>query len=464
MSTPVMTTEPTLAALALQLREQLEAKGLVFERSRTPDHALYFVYPRGWSPVWREDHLSITHGNPPRGYVTVYPVALQQKITPEELHDAFLDEFVEPAVSQLELHGRSRLAVVPSVEGVELRLQLGVQWYRGLSLAFVHAGQARVVSYWTDEQVFRRGPVQELLLLILGTLEMPASSPYAEVQAVLEPLPEVPWSPAELPWGESVGEVEGRFALRLLEGWRCMALEHEGARGWVLSPPGVEPGSPDAPFICLTSADLLTSLEQCLAEALDTLVGGETFEEELGAQEVRLKDRFALFQVRLGEPTGAPGKKVRLWSLGVTDGVTVLHLYAVAEANRLLPLLGPLAQLGMSLRVLERREDPARMQLLAGAWRFVELGDKESESLETLLVLRVTGQYGQVKRSVEGRQLLGQRPDPATLVGETLSGRWEVVDETLNLYPTEGGRELFAIESIAGRSAILGGTFWERLG
>lgn len=463
MSIPVMTSEASLAALGLRLRKELEGKGVTFERSRTPDDALYFCYPTSWKPLWREDHLSITHGNPPRGHVTIYPVALKQKLAPEELHDAFLEEFVEPAFTELQVLRRDRLPELSLVEAVEFRLQQGMGWNRGLSLAFVYAGQARVVSYWTDEKIFRREPIKDLLLAMLAGLETPPSSRYAEVQVALEPLPETPWAPSSLPLGDHFGSAEGRFALKLLEGWQCLELEHEGAKGWVILPAGIQPGAPDAPFICLTSADLLTSLEQCLADALSTLVDGGGFEEEVGAQEIRVPDRFALFQVRLGEPAAAPGRKVRLWSFGMTDGATVLHLYAVAEANQLLELLGPLAQLGMQLKVLERRVHHERMQALAGAWRFVELGDKERESAETVLVLRPNGHYGQVVRSVDARQLLKSRPNPAELVGERITGRWEVVDETLSLYPSAGGRELFGIESIAERSAILGGAFWERL-
>lgn len=453
----------SLQALSNLLLQQLTQKGLAFERSSTPDGALTFLHPRNWNAAWREDHVTILHGVPPKGWLTIYPVPLRQKLNPADLMDAFLDEFVEPAVTQLSVLQRRRLERDPDIECAEMRLEVAGKSCLGMALARVQGGQARVVSYWVDEGLFRSGPVEDLLLVVLGTLETPAGSRFAERSAEIRPIVEEElWAapPASLPL--RFGAQRGRFALHLPSGWQGVEVSHDGAPGWVLIPPGFAPG-PQAPFLSLTGTDLLAPLEETLELALKTLIEGDTYQCEIPAREVSIRDHFALLQIWRGEAPGLPGTTLRLWSLGITDGVSVVHFFAVAEANALLELLPTLTQIGRSVKVLPRVPNIELSQSMTGYWRFIEGGDKETEGLETCLHLQPTGGLARLQRGVNAREAVTHRPPVETLLSEVDSGRWEIVDSTLTLYHADGTRELFEIESEVGRSAIVGGTFWERL-
>lgn len=467
----------SFATLTRRLLQELTARGLQFERASTPDDSLRFLHPRGWHAAWREDHLAITHGVPPKGWLTLYPVPLTQKISPEVLMDAFLEEFVEPATTELSIVSRARLSRAPEVEGLELRLLLAGRWCYGLALARVQLGQGRMISYWVEEGLFRRNPVEDLLLMLLGNEEVPADSRFAEKHYHLEPLNETllwpmerspeglrPGQPSE---GEPFGAQRGRFALFLPPGWQGLEVQQEDSVGWLLQPPGVQPDDPHAPLIAITGADLLHPLEETLHQAITRLVSEEHFSPELPAREVPLRDHFALLQVWKGE--GATlGQPVRLWSLGVTDGASVVHLFAMTEGQALPGLLLDLANIGATLKVLPRVPNRALMGQLLGHWRFVEGGDKENEGLETLVELRADDLFATTSRGInvlarETRGAAARRAEAAALLSGQISGRWEVVDETLHLYRDEGDREVFQVESLGERSAIIGGVFWEKL-
>lgn len=466
--------------LARQLFETLTARGLPFERSSIPDGSLSFLYPRGWNAAWRDDHVSISHGVPPKGWLTLYPVPLSQKIGPEALMDAFIEEFVEPAAEELSIVRRARLERVPELEGLELRLKLAGKWCYGLALARSQHGQGRMISYWVEEGLFRRSPVEDLLLMLLGHEETPRDSRFAERKHEVPALDEdfvwpdpalaealMPGTAGENASTRSFGSQRGRFALRLPPDWRGVELNQEELQGSLLLPPGASPDDPTAPLIVITGSDLLAPLESTLQEAIARLLPSDHFAVELPAREVPVKDGFALLQIWRGEGP-ANGLPIRLWSLGITDESSVVHLVAIVDARQLPGMLPVLAEIGRSVKVLPRQPNQALMAQLVGLWRFVEGGDKESEGLETLLELSADGSFALHARGInvlarDTTDAPTRRMQAQTLLKEHRAGQWDVVDETLNLYRDAGGRELFAVESLGERSAIIGGTFWERL-
>lgn len=452
-----------LSTLANALRTQLAARGVLMEQASTPGGELRFLHPKGWHAAWKDDHVSVLHGIPPRGWLTVYPVPVRQPLHPAELVDAFLEEFVEPGTQGLELVKRRMLERVPEVACAQLRLQVGATECQGLILGRVALGQARVVSYWVDTALFRPGPIEDLLLVLLDGIDAPPSSRFAEQQATWTPvLPEQLFPASPVAQGAPFTSTLARFALRLAPDWTGQELMLEGTRGWVLVPPLTE----DPPLVVVTGADLLAPLEEVIQQGIQQLQTGGTWEVELGAQELpaeALGGAFGLMQLHRGVAFAAPGRPLRLWSLGVTDGVSVLHLFALGEAEQLVGLLPELATMTRSLRVLPRQLDPDTMAQLIGIWRFLDPSDKDSETHEHVIQLRPDGSLARTARLVDGRRAVLERPDVHGLRDAPASARWDVADGLLTLYRSDTQRELYGIESLSETSAILGGIWWERL-
>ena len=141
----------SLEELSPRLLSALQTRGLPFDRFELEGGDLSFLYPRGWHATWKEDHASLTHGDPPQGWLTVYPVPLRRTLSPEALLDAFLDEFVEPAVEKLSTVQIGRLERLPDIQAAQITLRIEGRDFQGLALAWVGVGQGRIISYWIED-------------------------------------------------------------------------------------------------------------------------------------------------------------------------------------------------------------------------------------------------------------------------------------------------------------------------
>jgi hypothetical protein len=454
----------SLTDLASHVTRALEARGLQFDLFTVPGDLLTFICPHGWTATWKDDHASVYHGVPPKGWLTLYPVPLRQAVTPEELMAAFLDEFVAPAAHRLDMVRSGRLDRLPGLEAAEFTLQLAGKDYAGLAVASVGTTQARVVCYWVEAAMFRRPLVEDLLIAVLGSIDAPEGSPFRERRLDLLHVPQhAVWQDHGLEPRHAFAAQAGRFAVRLPEGWQGREVSFEGDVGWLIVPPGVTPGDPAAPLISISGADLLAPLEDTLEQAIRALADQAVYQLEHPPVDFEVRDQQGRAQLWVGRPPTRPGEAYRLWSLGLTDGASIVHLFALAEANRMLELLPALNAIGRQLKVLPRLQNVETMRQLAGYWRFLDIEDQESEALEHCLHLRADGSFGRALRSIAPRAAITDRPAAAEVTRDRSDGTWEVVDTTLSLDNADGTREIFEIESLGERSAIIGRTFWERL-
>lgn len=492
-------------------RRSLEERGLVFDAWESPDGALRFLVPRGWRVEWRDDHAVVKHGVPPQGFLTVYPLPGAGS---RRLVTAFLNEFVGPAVDHLDIQQLGHLPDLPDVEAGLFQVDMAGHRRLGVALATHDRGLDVVVGYWVDEALFRKPLVTSLVKVVLGSVDVSPASP------LQPPLPRgiLPLDPTAL-WEEEIAEEEddtrpwgareARVALRLPPGWQVEAWQEAGEQGWLFFPPDTGPDDPHLDvLIALTSEDLFGSLEDTLAEALSRLDPQRTLRLERPPMVVEDAGRRGIGRLLVGHP--APGEAAgaarRLWSMGWTDEASVVHLVALAQANRLAGLMGDLTRIARSLRLLPRPVDLDRMAEMVGCWRYQTYPDPREMSVGTEFVytLRADGTF---TASVEERFIVApdqdalrlhqqiqaggprvvavtgpaaerwgagavpgaemppeppppaEAPDPGPVLRD---GTWDITGDRLTLRYTDGGVELRALGPRHGRMAQVDGMLWER--
>lgn len=452
----------SLQKQARAIIDALTTRGLSFSQFTTHD-GLSVMHPTRWRPEWRRDHVSIFHGEPASGWLTLFPAIIDEPISPKALLLAFLDEFVEEVGDRYELLELGQSDRHPALESAHFAILDGDTRYLGMATAWLGSGQGRIASYWITETLFQRTLVGDLLLAVLGSVETTEDSRFAERRNHPTPLSSQDlWNPAPLDLDTPFGAPTHRFALRLPAGWQALEVVHEEDRGWLLVPPNKSPGQDGVPVIVVDGDDLDGTLEETLHGAIHRLSGEGGYELEVPPQSLEVQDQPAFVQLWRGQAPAAADLALRLWSLGIGSNQSVVHMVAIGDAQQLESLLPTLAAIGNSIRVLPRVTDPAKMEAMAGSWRYLQKTGKESETIETRIELERQGGFKRVTRSIDPQVV--QPPVKLDSEGSSLdAGRWDIVHDLLTLYLADGGRECHPIETIADGMALLNKTIWQRI-
>lgn len=442
-----------------QARKELEGRGLSFETFVAEGQLLSFDHPAQWRVDWREDHAVVSHGIPPQGFLTVHPLTTPPGESPEHLLKVWLNEYLGPASDHLNIQQLGPLPLVEGTAGTQFEVVLAGRKFMGVGLATRQGRQDKIAAYWVESERFRKPLVTSLVTVALGSL---ATRPGGPLAAPL-PLGVSPLTEDEL-WGaeptadfKPVGIREGRFALKLPPGWDLQKSEEEDTTGWVLIPPVELPG-----VVVLSSEDLFGELEDTLSQALAALDPEGVFHLELPALEVEQEQQRGLLQLKI-EAADSPGPIRRLWSLGKSDGESVVHLLALGHDAAITTLAPDLARIGHSLRVLPRPLNRERMEYLTGGWFYHTYPHPRETRLvaEHRFNLQPDGLF---ELQVEERWVTKvEGVDPTETPNTvTTTGRWYVVGENLTLRYDDGQVEVRNLDKSQGRLLVVDGMIWAR--
>ncbi len=450
--------------IAIDVRNDLEQRGLRFTRVRDADTGLSFELPRGWVVERSTDGtcLTATHGSPPEGVLV-----LGRPRGSRRGQDPVLD-FLEPHLATtpgetLEVSEPRALETEETVHILEFETARGAERRSGQAISVAVPGGMIVAAYATGKALYHPGLVRKLLLLVLDSATAkPAASTRGGAQAALDILEPAFWQEpleqATIPF-EPPGE---RFALKLPEDWRGLEVSDENGAGWLLVPEGHPPGKAGT-LVTISAADLVTDLDTTMHEALEALLDAGIYSPSTAPRHVDIAGRTAVLQVYHGVPPGAAEGAIHaVWSLGVTDDITVAHLFAVMPWTRLRVLLPPLNAIGRSLRLLPRSQNLELMTRFNGFWRYLDTHEEVDEVAERCFHFRPDGSFAFVQRRVNRIEAIHSPPHPSDLDMDT-AGQWDIVGTTLTMLRHDGTREVLDITAVSTRTAIVDRVIWERL-
>ncbi len=178
---------------------------------------------------------------------------------------------------------------------------------------------------------------------------------------------------------------------------------------------------------------------------------------------VEVEGQEGLLHVYEGNPPGSSGQTHSVWSLGLTDGTTVAHLFAVMPKSRLEPALDALNAMARSLRVLPRRVNRDLMARFQGYWRYFDTHEEVAEIGERCYHFRPDGTFGFVQRRIARLEAIHHPPDLEELGLDVEMGKWDIVGNTLTMLHGDGTREVMDVDGVSSRTAVVDHVLWERL-
>ena len=465
-----MDSEQAFEDYARDARRRLETRGLEFERTTVPDGEWTFTHPRRWALEWRDDYAVLSHGRQGLGRLSIFPIDPPRGLRAADLMDAWLNEFLEPRTSSLTILDRGPHPHDRRVEWVEALFEEEGRDYHAGILTRAMERSAALIVYQVGRELFDKDLVDQLLAALLVEVRREGDDPSGRRGSSLgtEKVP-----PAVLlrdagapPLQRSFAAKSGRFALRLPEGWHIIPIRHEGDEGWLLRPGEEDEWEGRIPFIVITGERLTGPLEETLAQAVDTVVEADTYSPELPPASLDLGDRKAYVQLFGGTPSDAQGRYCRLWSFGVSDSISVVHLLAAGDAEALDRILAALTALARSIRVLPPTPDPEKTAALVGRWRALDTAQPDQAPRESILELFEDGSYVLCEGETGPEEQKTEPPQDHLDAPHTEEGRWRVCFERLVLQPTETvehPEKEWPIAGIEAGAAILDGVFWKRI-
>ncbi len=446
-------------------RQRLEDHGLRFQRVRLDALELVCDVPVGWQETQFRDGSTLLahHGSPPVGTLAVGRATGDRTGDVRELLHQFVAERLGP------LSGDGTGFAISEDEAVEGAVEAVFQGVRdGVASVgrVVHRPRdpaGAIVAYQVTADLYHPDLVKDLVRAVLLSVtpagaERPDHAPGLEIPLSLF------WRPPAEQAEQPFGQVDARFALKLPPGWRPLEVSDQGISGWLLLPPGSTPSSDADILVSISADDLVGDLRTTLVDAVSILVDDRVYARSCPPLEVEVGGRPGLVQVYHGTPPNAAHPETHcLWSLGVTDGVTVAHLFAIAPVSKLEPLLPALNAIGRTLRVLPRTPNRRLEQALCGYWRYLDSHEEYEEVGERCFHLRPDGTFSVVLRTRNRLDAIHHPPRADDIDWPGRSGHWDVVGTTLTMVREDGTREMADIDGVSNRTAIVDRVFWERI-
>lgn len=455
-----------LEVMAKASLSRLETRGLKFSTYLFDNDMSSFVYPRNWLVDWKDDYAIIHHGDPASGWMVVYPVIFTDVLTVSvaELTHSFIDEFLEPAVANLSIINSDNVDGTSFLYSAECSFTYKEKECRALLLSWSGLGQGRIVAYWTHKELYNKELIYDLLLTTIASFKASFDSKYCEVSVLVEPVDEKDiWQPNnDIQLETSFAVPKCRFALRLPPSWNLEEVYYEGESGWLLIPQGGYSSEYPA-IISITSSDITSKPDLMLKQAIDRLNHKHIYSIEHGEKNISTDKSNIIVQMWLGTPFDESKHICRLWSAGVFNDETIVHIFAITRASVLMDWMPTLSNIVNSIRLLPRQLNIEMMAKIEGLWRFFDNIDEDGFLIERIFHFKENCNLSFIERKVAKNDNSLYNLDLDSIKEKLVDGKWEVVDQTLVISIPNLDRMSYEIEHISERSGVMGKIFWEKV-
>lgn len=164
-------------------KKALDARGIALTHHPMGAGLISVMHPQGLSAEFKGDHLVCTSGPAREGVLILYPLPQASDLPGLTLLQAFLNEFLAPATTSLNLQNLGELPGGLDLFGAAFALKMDGQDYQGVALAHQDRGLFWVACHFERSPAFEKGKSVQILKVALGTAEVAPGS------ALCPPLP-----------------------------------------------------------------------------------------------------------------------------------------------------------------------------------------------------------------------------------------------------------------------------------